>query len=724
MDYDALAQQFGGSGDGAADNLDQLAADFGGAAEELAPPAAPKAPRAMPADPTGLPQTWDVDLGGKKWRSKLTQLPDGRTVYTLPLQDGRTGIVQRRRDNGSLMLSPIEPSAAYKRGQQLPSGAQGGFAAVQGPALGFADELYGAREALRGIGRGDLDIQENYEGGRDLVRGAVAQAQADRPGFTMATQFAASAPMILAGGGAPAAGVAPVSMGRGALMAAKSGAIYGGINAAGNSEADSLAGLAGDTVKGAATSSVLGAASVPIARGMGAAGSAVMTRMSEAARRSHAKEKTVEALIRDTPEPAQAIERTRARLAKLGDDARLVDAADKNTRSLLDIVATTPGRTGPAVERAIRARKATRGDRLADAAESALGTTGDDFVGRLQSLDAQRQAAARPFYEQLDGLVLQADDDLAALVGRARPFFGDAQRRAQITGVPTADLGDLAPGGQVSLKAMETLKNTLFDSAAELRRAGKDGMARDVDALRRSLIDKLDDLSPKSQDGQPIYRLARDAWSGPSASMNAAELGRGILREDALTIPELTRGMGAAEREAFKVGVAQAVRDKSGTEAGQNQLLKMWANPSTRDKLKAVFGNDFRQFRAAVLAEEKKKAIESVGRGSQTAGRQLAGDDLDLSAAADGAQALAGAAKGNFGALYDIARRNLARVQTPEPVRDDIGRMLLSSGPEARALLDDLAQYTESVNRARARRAATAGTFFGVSPVPGLLVSP
>ncbi|MEN6404381.1 MAG: hypothetical protein ABFE07_20160 [Armatimonadia bacterium] len=734
MDYEALAREYGGEAVGASDDIESLAAEMGGEVVKQ------EKARSMPADPTGLPSVWDVDIGGKKWRSTLTNLPDGRTVYTMPLKDGRTGIVQRRRDNGEIILKPLEPSAAYARGREAPGAVQGLANVLQGPTLGFADEIGGALQAGGKLLTGDTNISDNYLEGRDKMRGASDAAAERNPILSSVTQFAASLPLMAVGGGAPAAGAAPVGMGGNMWTAARTGAAWGAANAAGTSRADSPIDLALDAAKGGATSAALGAVAVPVARGMGSAGTAITSRISDAGRRNHAREKVVEALIRDArgaaagadipdgaimrPGVSSPIERAAAKLAQLGDDARLVDTGDKNTRALLDINASIPGKTGPATERAIRARKAGRGDRLADAADNALQTMGLDFLGSLRSLASARSAKAKPFYDQLDGLVLQADDDLASLVQRARPFHGSAERLATIDGIPTDDLASLAAGGQVSLKTMERLKNALYDAETRLVREGAAGEARSVTALRRAITDKLDDLSPKDQSGQSIYKLARDAWSGDSAAIAAAEKGRTILKEDALSIPELVDGMGKAERDAFRIGVAQAVRDKVGTEAGQNQILKMWANPSTRDKLKAVFGGDFRKFQAAVLAEEKKKAIESVGRGSQTAARAAAADDLDLSVVADTASAAGGLMRGNLGAGLDFLRRSAERVQTPEAVRDDIGRILLSSGPEARQYLQELVKYQDMVNRARAQRAAQAGTFFGVSPVPGLLVTP
>ena len=141
MDYDSLAQQFGGAGEPGGDDLDRLAADLGGAVEQPKPAQRPSS-IPMPASTKGLPQVWDVDIGGKKWRSTLTNLPDGRTVYTMPLKDGRTGIVQRRRDNGAIILAPYEP----------PKGSNGLVRdvkdAVQGQLQGIADVAVNAPARL------------------------------------------------------------------------------------------------------------------------------------------------------------------------------------------------------------------------------------------------------------------------------------------------------------------------------------------------------------------------------------------------------------------------------------------------------------------------------------------------------------------------------------------------------------------------------------------------
>ena len=97
-------------------------------------------------------------------------------------------------------------------------------------------------------------------------------------------------------------------------------------------------------------------------------------------------------------------------------------------------------------------------------------------------------------------------------------------------------------------------------------------------------------------------------------------------------IESITAGMGASELEGFRIGAFEALRAKLGKEAGQTEILKMWKEDATREKLKAIFPNEraFREFASRVAAEARMKGLDQVGRGSQTAARQYGAGDLDV----------------------------------------------------------------------------------------------
>ena len=117
------------------------------------------------------------------------------------------------------------------------------------------------------------------------------------------------------------------------------------------------------------------------------------------------------------------------------------------------------------------------------------------------------------------------------------------------------------------------------------------GLSRSVSNLRTQLTNKLDDLSPKTQQGESVYKLARDAYGGEMQLKNAVEQGRLIFREDAMNIRDSLKNMTQSEKDAFRLGAYQAIYDKAGREGGVNELTKLFKNKATQDRLKAVFGD-------------------------------------------------------------------------------------------------------------------------------------
>jgi hypothetical protein len=619
-----------------------------------------------------------------------------------------------------------------EQGEQLGSGLQGFMSAMQGPTFGFGDEMAGAGAAVSGLMHGDFDVAKNYRGARDMYRGATESASEQNPILAGTTRFMTAAPVALPARAAAATTAAPAGVLPGMKTAAKTAAIYGGVSGAGESERGTAGGVLMDAGVGATTSAAMGGASVPVARGMGSAGRAVLSHVSDRTAGNYAKQKVGEALIRDArgkAGEAAPLKQADARLSKLGDDAVVADAGGQNTRGLLDVITSLPGQTKGATERLIRQRQAGRGQRIGDAADEALGTQNAKYVQSLEEFDAARRAAAAPYYKQLEDVRVPVDMELKGLLQRATPYFSQAEKLAKVNGVKGSPLTELQAaiddGGMMLSKAradlskLDTLKQSLYDAAQSAKREGNDKLGRSLDDLRVSLTSKLDRLSPKDEAGRSIYKLARDAWGGPSSSMNAAEIGRSILKEDVIGVRDLMRNMSASEVEAFRIGAAQAIKEKAGTMGGQNQLLRMWRDNATSDKLRAVFGNDYRKFAAATAKEERKKGLESAGRGSQTFGREAAAEDLGVSpVASEAGQLASGAMRGNLADVMPWVVRQASRLSTPESVRDDMGRLLLAKGPEGRAMLAEIQQLADALNVARARRAATSGAFAGiVNPV-------
>lgn len=608
-----------------------------------------------------------------------------------------------------------EPSEAYKKGRSLPGAVQGLASVLQGPTFGFADEIGGAiggaASAIRGDGFGS-----GYRDTRDMMRGAADQQMKDNPVLTMLTRGAASAPTFLIN---PAG-----SLFKGATVlprvgnAAITGAGFGAVSGAGASTADDALGVLGDAATSAAVGAGTSAATIPVSAVLGAGARNAVSRFNSGIASKYAKEKIAEALTRDArgtvaqgglTEPLQQALR---RFDRLGPEARIADAGGQNTRQLLDTLAILPGRAKEATEAAIRSRQAGRADRLIGAADDALGSNGQRARTAVTGWMQQRQQAATPLYERLHRTDLTPDGELSSLVSASEQLGASRVGREIATARQAPYTLDSQSQGIWSMRDLDHMKQGLDTLIA--KSYGQDGRLTPkgyaLTELKNGLTRKLDEMTGGA------YAQARDAFAGPSAMIDAANAGRRILSQtDDQAVMAVKQGLSASEQQAFQLGAFEALRAKLGTPGGQTEVLGMWKNKTLRDKLSAVFPTEraFREFAAAAAKEARLKGIESVGRGSQTAGRQLGVGDLDVSAINDVGGMLGGASNGNISQFLLSASNAWNRVKTPEPVRDAMSGLLLQSGPQGRAGLLGLEDTMRAVNAARSRTAGAVGAMSG-----------
>ena len=641
-------------------------------------------------------------------------------------------------------------SKAFEAGAKLGTTTRALASAAGGPTFGFADELAGFLGAPMLAMQKGVPLSDAYTMGRDIFRGAAESYQKESPYYAAAGQLAASVPMMIAGvpgkvvqevgkrvmpaieaaapsvapaiaragqyiAGAPAAGQI-MGMGQRAVQAGVSGAGYGLLGGIGESTGQTAEEILREAGKSALIGGTLGAVSQPVMGIVGAGGRQVMARMSPTAAGTYAQQKVGEALIRDVPEglAPSALTMAQARLAKLGPEARIADVGGKSTRNLLDVQATLPGTTTEAVERAIRERQAGRAGRLMTAADESLGTQGAQFMQKLEDFSAQRFAESRPFYNAIDKAALKVDNTLADALNKSQAVQGSAELLFRTKTGQTIDLAKLKVGDPVPMNVLDTLKQSLYDTAQSLRRTGSNAQANAYDDVRQQLVGVLEAQSPKIG-GQSAYTMAMKTWAGPSQMMDAAEVGRKAMTGDVLELGQAMKGFTPSEIDAFRIGALQALRQKTGTEAGQTSLLKMWKEPATQDRLKEVFGNDYRTFASAVAKEARLKGLESAGRGSQTAARLAGTADLEV---APLGQAAAAAAAGSPTGMLAAASNIASQTRTPEAVRNEIGKILLSRDQQQ---LTDLAEVIRRLNESRARAAGISGRTSGQigSMLPG-----
>ena len=670
----------------------------------------------------------------------LAQLPDVGPQVTAAIEN------QYKPDE---ILKFLGQSPAYREGTELPETFRGFVSAMKGPTFNAFPKIVGAVGAPFAALEQGIPLSEAYAQGRDIMRGAAESYEQESPWKAAGGQLVASLPLVLGGGGAaktiastvmpaiktvapraapviaragqylagtPAAGQV-MGMGQRMAQAGASGAGYGFLGGLGGSYEDDAIDVLKEAGKSALISGGLGVTTQPVMGMIGAGGRQVMARMSPTAAGTYAQQKVAEALIRDVPEPltgANALTRAQARLLKLGPEARIADVGGKSTRNLLDVQATLPGRTANVAEQAILDRQAGRAGRLMTAADEALGTQNAQFLQTIDNFNAQRFTDSRPYYAAIDKAILQVDNSLTDVFNRSKGVQGASELLFQTKTGQTIDLSKLKYGEQVPMNVLDTLKQSLYDASKELRRAGQNSQANAYDDVRAKLVSVLEAKSPKVGN-QSAYTLAMKTWAGPSQMSDAAEIGRSVMKGDILDIQQATKGMAPSQIDAFRIGVLQGLREKTGTEAGQTSLLKFYKEPATQARLKAAFGDDYKAYTATVLKEEQLKKLESAGRGSQTAARLAGQADLDVAPVVQTAGALASL---NPAAIITSAANLARQTQTPEAVRNEIGKILLSRDPQQ---LTQLADIVRKLNESRARAAGVAGRGSGQigSMIPG-----
>lgn len=640
----------------------------------------------------------------------------------------------------------------YQAGQNLSSMKRGALTALNGPTFGFGDELLGAIGGSYDTLRSGGSLADNYRANRDTVRGAVDQMQHDAPWTSAGLQLTASlplgvlqpveraaawavpkvAPYIL-----PAARSAQASMGLGQQMlrTGASGVLNGTVSGLGNSQAENAGDAALDTAKAAGLGMVLGPVMTPIIRGVVGVGSNIAQRVSDTSAYKAAQSKIAEALTRDAQGSvfqsgaANPVNQAASRLYSLGPTATVADAAGQSTRQLLDTLAILPGGTKDAATQLLRNRQAGSASRLITAADDAMGTAGLRLQGTLDDLiEVQRQASA-PLYEAVNNTIISQPSKSLQSAVQAADALGATklgQTLSTARQVPyTLDPNN--PSGW-ALRDLDHVKQALDNTISHEWDAVKGKLTPKGQAfldLKTSLVSALDGATTNRQTGRSVYADARNAFAGPEALMDAARLGRTSINKPEDAVGNLVRSLSASEMDAYKVGAMEALRQKLGASlGGRTEILNMWQNPAMADKLKLMFGDQqsFREFAATVAKERTLKLLNSTGAGSQTAARQYGAGDLDSAALKEAGATVASAASGNPVAAMGSAAKLWNSVQMPEPVRDQMGRILLSQGPAGQQNLSAMRALTQRINDERARLAVQSGLLFSQPNNPASII--
>lgn len=424
-----------------------------------------------------------------------------------------------------------------------------------------------------------------------------------------------------------------------------------------------------------------------------------------------AYQEIVKALQRDGMGPDDI----RAALANLGDEATIADAGGKNVEMLADAVVNLPGKAAQAGRKALEQRQATRGTRVQNSIKRNMSDKG--FYDELDRLDALRSKSASPLYKEAFDSYPEVKRDLlgkwASQIGEKGSRLGrwitegfneglaKARSDADITGDlfdPQATFGAVADGEgfkimgrTMSLRQWDAIKRG-WDRLLETPKYGTRNAVtgeleltpegRDLDGFRRKLLSELD-AATGGKEG--AYSKARAAWAGPSAIKDAMAAGRKYARGDEELVLKRFQSLSPDERDAYRVGAARemlaSVRKGGVVPSNMKNVLK---DTDIRARLRAIFPDQdsFDNFIKTISSESRMNTVENrLLGGSPTAPRQAAADDLGVDIAGSFAEAVSG--QPGSGSLVNLSRGILGWLQNPtvripEPMRDEIGSILLS----------------------------------------------
>lgn len=472
----------------------------------------------------------------------------------------------------------------------------------QGLMMGYGDEIAAYIRSSGGstIGRAKAQAKArstgvpmpSYEQALAEERAGIAAAREQYPKSSLAAEIAGSlAPTVATlGAAAPVtaartgtlAGNIVSGAGRGLAIGSGIGAVSGAGTAEGGVGDRALGAITGAGV-GGITGGVLGAAA-PTATGI--AQSLFASPEKRAARWAQSlleSENLTPAQVKADYVAAQAGGVKPEMLADLYPGSGIA----RETQRLI----TYPGAERRTLASGLYERAREQGPRITTEFEQALGTQQKIFP-EFDALEKARRTNAAPLYAQaypeqirnkaLDDLITRAPDKA----------FAKAEEAARYEGLDFPSIVGTNREGKRSVVFDYTVKDI------DMLKRGLDGVVEEnTDALTGKmnssgrLAASLRDQILNAVDAQsPSYKMAREAWAGPSSVMSSMKKGQMLFNERSeITAKEIAK-MTDSEKDGFLIGVLDAVNQKMANTAqlGSRDVAAKFLTGNAKDQIKAA----------------------------------------------------------------------------------------------------------------------------------------
>ena len=291
--------------------------------------------------------------------------------------------------------------------------------------------------------------------------------------------------------------------------------------------------------------------------------------------------------------------------------------------------------------------------------------------------------------------MLDIEEDAANMHGGAASFDDWATLDGTAPGRPAGgELFGAKQADDLTITDLDYAKRALDDKIGAALRQGKKDDARIYLELKEELLDLADTMNP-------AYKAARDTYSEFSSVMTAAKLGREALTEDSEILARQIKKMSDPEKEAFRLGAADAIRKRL-NEGGEthNNAAKLLRSPEFKQRVATAFPdeNAFNAFKRQLQAEASFVTTRQNSLyGPQTArrltiakavGNEAAADAMDTAGTA--VQGAAGVASGSpatiLSALLSGGSKVLKRDMSEAAWRE-LARLMYAQPAEVKARL-------------------------------------
>ena len=335
------------------------------------------------------------------------------------------------------------------------------------------------------------------------------------------------------------------------------------------------------------------------------------------------------------------LEGLEARLARMPQGSAIIDAGRGNIERLAEASANLPGKGANDAVKFV-SRRVSNEPKAVKSAVSDYVASGD-FHGTMEKIIKDAEEKVKPLYQQVYKAnpsvqskeidrILQTPAGKTALKNAAELMLNDRKllgftdpellEQAKLAGQHIE--GGIASG--LKMQTMDYVKRALDDMWNSAPYGSNE--RRILNGLRKDMVNALDEA-----DASGLYKEARKIWAGSMSGQEAMETGKDILKMDTHELKKYFNGLGESEKELFKLGAAQSLRETvSSTPDRLNMARKIFGREEYRDNLRAILGHkDFNKLRASLMRQEKQHLLNNRLLGnSRTALRTAEQQDLNL----------------------------------------------------------------------------------------------